>query len=274
MPLPAIRTWRAGPSGRGRRDLHEPFGRGGHPPTNTALPEPGGPARDRPCRIGEPVRTRRTSSPWPRCCRTRTSCSCSPRSRRLTDLPWTASLVGSDDADPAYAAQVRTPWRHAWAGGPGAAHRRARRGRRWKTNGHAADLSLLVPGRKPSGWWSPNRWPVAFRWSSGRARAPWRHCRRQPASPGRTGAGYASAGRRTAGRRRRPRRPDSGPVAAAAPALAAQPRRSGHSGGRGRSRQGPAARAGTPPPGLSWTYRRTGERTARTDPLPETAGGQ
>jgi glycosyltransferase involved in cell wall biosynthesis len=62
---------------------------------------------------------------------------------RLTDLPWTASLIGSDTADPAYAAQVRDSVERLGLAGrvsvPGEL-----RGPALEAEWDAADLSLLI----------------------------------------------------------------------------------------------------------------------------------
>ncbi len=62
---------------------------------------------------------------------------------RLQDLAWTASLVGTDDADPAYAAQVR-----AAISSNGLDHRMRLTGQlageELAEEWHRADLSLLV----------------------------------------------------------------------------------------------------------------------------------
>ena len=62
---------------------------------------------------------------------------------RLTDVPWTASLVGSDTADPAYAAQLRTSVERLGLAGrvsiPGEL-----RGPALEAEWDAADLSLLI----------------------------------------------------------------------------------------------------------------------------------
>jgi glycosyltransferase involved in cell wall biosynthesis len=62
---------------------------------------------------------------------------------RLTDLPWTASLIGSDTADPAYAAQLRNNVERLGLAGrvtiPGEL-----RGGALEAEWRAADLSLLI----------------------------------------------------------------------------------------------------------------------------------
>ncbi len=62
---------------------------------------------------------------------------------RLTDLPWTASLIGSDTADPAYAAQLRDSVERLGLAGrvsiPGEL-----RGPALEAEWDAADLSLLI----------------------------------------------------------------------------------------------------------------------------------
>ena len=54
---------------------------------------------------------------------------------RLTDLPWTASLIGSDTADPAYAAQLRDLRGTPGPGRAGSASRASSGARHWRLNG-------------------------------------------------------------------------------------------------------------------------------------------
>ena len=129
-----------GPAGRGRRHLHQHLRRGGPAGTaRAARRAPGRRDQRRAARHRRPPRpppdpSRRTCSRWPRCCPTRTSCCCCSALAGLTDLPWTASLAGSDTADPGYAALLRRK-RNAWAWRNASAFPASCAGPRWTPSG-------------------------------------------------------------------------------------------------------------------------------------------
>ena len=164
---------------------------------------------------------------------------------RLTDLPWTASLVGSDTADPAYAAQLRdSVERWAWPGRvriPGEL-----RGPALEAEWDAADLSLLISRAETYGLVVTESLargiPVVVREGTGAVEAL--AAGTLPGPPAAHPAPDAAGHRRpAAGRRRRARngpRPAGGPAAP----LADRPRAQGPLAGRGSGRPGPAARLG------------------------------
>ena len=165
---------------------------------------------------------------------------------QLTDLPWTASLAGSDTADPAYAAQLRE---HGDRLGlrdrvriPGEL-----RGGELEAEWAAADLSLLISRAETFGLVVTESIargvPVVVRGGTGAVEAL------AAGTPGPTAPTPGQPRPDTptpapaAGHRRRPRRGPGSPRGGAA-ALAVRSRRPHPLAGRGGGRPGPAARLG------------------------------
>ena len=166
---------------------------------------------------------------------------------RLADVPWTASLIGSDTADPAYAAQLRNSVERLGLAGrvriPGEL-----RGPALDAEWDAADLSLLISRAETYGLVVTESLargiPVVVREGTGAVEALAAGTLPGPPAAS-SGAGQPAglSGARVAGRRRRARngpRPAGGP----APPLAGRPRPQGPLAGGGSGRPGPAARLG------------------------------
>ena len=204
---------------------------------------------------------------------------------RLTDVPWTASLIGSDTADPAYAAQLRNSVERLGLAGrvriPGEL-----RGPALDAEWDAADLSLLISRAETYGLVVTESLargiPVVVREGTGAVEAlaagtlpgPPAAGTPTPDSPPDVPAPGA------AGRRRRARngpRPAGGP----APPLAGRPRPQGPLAGGGSGRPGPAARlgrhrpdrSGLPVDGTDGTDR-TAEPTETAEPVKRAARNQ
>ena len=176
----------------------------------------------------------------------------------LTDLPWTASLIGSDTADPAYAARLRDTVDRLGLQDririPGEL-----RGAALEAEWAAADLSLLISQAETFGLVVTESIargvPVVVRAGTGAVEAL------AAGTPGANLRGYsphqttappaAVAARNPAGNRRRPRHGPGTPRGGAA-ALAVRARRSAPAGGPPRLTPGTGCPAGTPRPGPCW----------------------
>ena len=268
---PGART--QGPAGGCRRHLHERFGRGGHPRPPRPRRPPGGPARDRPRAargrqpVGRPPHLIAVAALLPN----KDQSLLLAALARLADVPWTASLIGSDTADPAYAAQLRTSVERLGLAGrvriPGEL-----RGPALDAEWDAADLSLLISRAETYGLVVTESLargiPVVVRE---------RHRRRR-------GARRRHPARAAGGLRRRTVRPAHRCPGCRAPPSASErtPRRwrtcsaagwptpgSGPAGGRRQRPPGAGCPAGTPPPGPCWSSCRRNRGTdspGRTEP--------
>ena len=237
-----------------RRHLHQRFGRGADRGPARPGQHRGGPSRHglRPAggrQPGRRLRRRRTSSPWPRCCRTRTRRSCltrSPSSRICRGRRPSSARTPPTPTTPRGSGTPCTVW--AWRAG--SAPRRAP-GQALEAEWSAADLSLLISRAEATAWWSSNPWPAAFRWWSATARAPWRHWRRHRRAAG--------GGRCRTATRLRPGLPGAAVGLGTDPAPLADLLRHwltdpalGHAGGTRPGPRGTGCPAGTPRPGPCW----------------------
>ena len=92
----------------------------------------------------------------------------------LQDVEWTAALIGSENADPRYAAEVRAAVEHYGLDEPHQRHRRTdRRGPR-RAVAQGGPQCPPVTLRKLSAWWSRNRWPMVSPCLCGRGPVPWK----------------------------------------------------------------------------------------------------
>ena len=164
---------------------------------------------------------------------------------RLTELPWTASLLGSDSADPAYAARLRETVERLGLRGrisvPGEL-----RGAALEAEWAAADLSLLISRAETYGLVVTESLargiPVVVREGTGAVEAL------AAGSGPHSGTGHRPRarerrGKHPAGHRRRARR-RPGAAGRGAAALAHRPRAPGALAGRRPHRAGTAARLG------------------------------
>ena len=248
-----------GPAGRGRGHLHQHLrrsglaeparARAGAGKIRVALPGTDAAAAGRRFRAAAPARRGRAAAEQGPVAAPARTC------RQLTDLPWTASLAGSDTADPAYAALLRQETDRLGLADrvrlPGEL-----RGAALDAEWAAADLSLLISRAETYGLVVTESLargvPVVVRQGTGAVEAL---AAGTPGAAGTAGAAHAPHRRSRAaalpGDRRRPRRGPGSARGGAAP-LADRTRRSAPTGGPPRWPPGSAFPAGTPRPGPCW----------------------